>query len=642
MAPEQAAGAPVDVRTDQYAFALTLFDALLGQVPPHRAASPADPSALVRVEVAPHVRAAVERALSAEPAARFASMDELLNALAPHRRRGRWIVPAIAGGSVAVAAVVVATSRGTSACEATSPAEWTGARARVVAALASRPGPFAPWAAEQLAAAVDRAVDSDGQLERAVCTSGGDPACAAHRQAALHGAVAHLAADDEPWWLVHGLDRCDELADQHRVEANGLRRELAANPPRARVAGIAARADAIAAPDLAADAHEAAARAALADGDAKAADAELHTQESLGERVGDDRIRGRALLHLLEVDRFSADHAAAVRDDDALRAMLDRHGQASHEVHVVAAVEAEVFTDLDDRARAIAAWDRASATAAGDADAELAARVGHGWARYALSGDAATARREIADAVTAARAATAAARREAERRLGDLALETGDAVAATAAFDVRDGVRHARARGLAGDVDGALAEVDAVTTDIFRRAIARAQILHAAKRTRDAYDTLRPVMSAIRGPTFPGPPDSKLSVPDRLRAMLVVCELEVELDLPGACNNAERLAAGLPADAYTRARIALGRARASESQHLSYLTDRERTRALGILVAANAPAPMIAEVRWQLARGILSSPAERRQYAVAARAAFVAANRTDDVAAIDGWLATQP
>src|SRR5262249_11222481 len=59
--PEQQAGRPVDARADQYAFGRSLAVAL---APPRR--------------VPPWLRGVLGRAQSPDPAARFASMDELL------------------------------------------------------------------------------------------------------------------------------------------------------------------------------------------------------------------------------------------------------------------------------------------------------------------------------------------------------------------------------------------------------------------------------------------------------------------------------------------------------------------------------------------------------------------------------------
>ncbi len=108
MAPEQHLQQPVDARTDQFSFCVTLYEALYGARPfptgtfeEARAAVLAgrvrEPSS--RSGVPARVRRLVLRGLSADPAQRFPSMAELLTALAPRARR-RW---RLVGASVAVA-----------------------------------------------------------------------------------------------------------------------------------------------------------------------------------------------------------------------------------------------------------------------------------------------------------------------------------------------------------------------------------------------------------------------------------------------------------------------------------------------------------------------------------------------------------
>ena len=87
MAPEQLTNSGIDARTDQYAFAVALLDALLGQTPSERRTLPSEPAAavdkaLARAGIAPLVRGAITLALRLRPQDRFASMDELLLGLA--------------------------------------------------------------------------------------------------------------------------------------------------------------------------------------------------------------------------------------------------------------------------------------------------------------------------------------------------------------------------------------------------------------------------------------------------------------------------------------------------------------------------------------------------------------------------------
>lgn len=84
MAPEQRAGGTVDARADQYAFAIALQDALRGSRAPRR------------------IRAAIVRALSIDPEARFATLDELAHELrAPLHSKRRALV-LVLGASVVI------------------------------------------------------------------------------------------------------------------------------------------------------------------------------------------------------------------------------------------------------------------------------------------------------------------------------------------------------------------------------------------------------------------------------------------------------------------------------------------------------------------------------------------------------------
>jgi tRNA A-37 threonylcarbamoyl transferase component Bud32/TolB-like protein/tetratricopeptide (TPR) repeat protein len=120
MSPEQAAGEPVDGRSDLYGLGIVAYEALAGQPPflgpnrvvvsKHIAERPVSIDR-VRQGVPPHLAAAVMRALEKNPADRWQSGEELHDALVattvessvrfPGRRR-------VAAGAVAVLAVVTA------------------------------------------------------------------------------------------------------------------------------------------------------------------------------------------------------------------------------------------------------------------------------------------------------------------------------------------------------------------------------------------------------------------------------------------------------------------------------------------------------------------------------------------------------
>jgi predicted Ser/Thr protein kinase len=119
MSPEQRAGAKVDARSDQYSFALALYEALFGAPPfaaepsgaEHDARDPPklrDPSFEARAGVPVRLARALRRALAPEPDDRFPSLDALLDEIAPYaappsRRRGATL---LAAGVAVVAASI--------------------------------------------------------------------------------------------------------------------------------------------------------------------------------------------------------------------------------------------------------------------------------------------------------------------------------------------------------------------------------------------------------------------------------------------------------------------------------------------------------------------------------------------------------
>jgi tetratricopeptide (TPR) repeat protein len=142
MAPEQHAGGAIDARTDQWALACSLYHALYDQRPfPGNTMSELASAVLtgeIRDEprsssVPRPIRAAIRRALSKDPAGRFATMDELIVALSPRRRGGVAVAAVSLAGVGAVAALSLARSDGdTARCrglDAPLAAIWNAGRA---------------------------------------------------------------------------------------------------------------------------------------------------------------------------------------------------------------------------------------------------------------------------------------------------------------------------------------------------------------------------------------------------------------------------------------------------------------------------------------------------------------------------------
>jgi len=120
MAPEQHAGGHVDARTDQFSFAVALFEALYGKRP-FAGRTPGELASAVRAgrieagfpgrHVPASLRAILSRALSVRPGDRYATMAELLRALG--RDRGR--LPRRIASAAVVAFAVVAVAFGADA-----------------------------------------------------------------------------------------------------------------------------------------------------------------------------------------------------------------------------------------------------------------------------------------------------------------------------------------------------------------------------------------------------------------------------------------------------------------------------------------------------------------------------------------------
>jgi hypothetical protein len=120
MAPELHRGSQADARSDQFAFGVALYEALYG-VRPYDKAQLSDAKATPIPRTPPAIDApsrlarAVMRAIAADPATRFSSMDALLGDLADEPRRSPVALVVGAGALVAaagIAIVVAASGRG--------------------------------------------------------------------------------------------------------------------------------------------------------------------------------------------------------------------------------------------------------------------------------------------------------------------------------------------------------------------------------------------------------------------------------------------------------------------------------------------------------------------------------------------------
>ncbi|MFN0248134.1 MAG: tetratricopeptide repeat protein [Kofleriaceae bacterium] len=168
MAPEQLAGAIATEASDQFSFCVTLYEALYGRRPFAGASLGAIRTAMdhpitfpPRRGVPAHVRSALARGLSIDPAARFESMVDLLGVLG-HRPRRRWLWAVAAVFIIAVGAGLLwMTDRESAAVCGGANAEladvWNPARrASVASAFVATKLPYADDQLARVGIALDR------------------------------------------------------------------------------------------------------------------------------------------------------------------------------------------------------------------------------------------------------------------------------------------------------------------------------------------------------------------------------------------------------------------------------------------------------------------------------------------------------
>lgn len=183
MAPEQNRGEPADSRSDQYAFAICLVEALTGRAPiaaddprqlgRKKAKNDFDPRAMRALPrwLAPVLR----RAMDANPDARFDTMAALLGAITTRRRRREFAAwgMAAAVSTTAIVGVSAATAAREDACgdaAAVMDTTWTPERsASVRDGLAGQPLPSAAAAGAQAVAALDAFAASWSEARTEAC-----------------------------------------------------------------------------------------------------------------------------------------------------------------------------------------------------------------------------------------------------------------------------------------------------------------------------------------------------------------------------------------------------------------------------------------------------------------------------------------
>lgn len=216
MSPEQHAGGEVDRRSDQYAFCVTLWQALFGTLPfTHE--TPVDLAVLDRLgerkrtgapplperpRVPRRIRKVLQRGLQPEPSRRFVDMDALLAELARSEpKRGRLV--AMAGVGVGLAIASAAVYRGVDdPCASYGEAladRWNDVRREELATSFTATGaPFAAAASAAVTPVLDGWVDTWHQHRIATCRGG------------EHDATARLQLQ----CLQHGRDELDAVLER--------------------------------------------------------------------------------------------------------------------------------------------------------------------------------------------------------------------------------------------------------------------------------------------------------------------------------------------------------------------------------------------------------------------------------------------
>jgi serine/threonine protein kinase/tetratricopeptide (TPR) repeat protein len=268
MAPEQHRGEEVDRRTDQFAFAVALYEALYNRQPFAAASAAETKERVLAGDVVDPGRDArvprrlwpiVARALSVAPAQRFATMEALLAELTrdPESVRRRWL----GLGAVTLAALLVAgvalerQQRGLCrGAERNLAGVWDATRRREVrAAFVATRLPYAEAAFTQIAGLFDRYAHDWTAMHTEACEATqlrGEQspelldlrmACLGDRLASLGAQVdvlasADAAAVERAHQAAHALPALDECADAAALRAP--QRPPADAATRARVADV--------------------------------------------------------------------------------------------------------------------------------------------------------------------------------------------------------------------------------------------------------------------------------------------------------------------------------------------------------------------------------------------------------------------
>lgn len=383
MAPEQHRAGPIDARTDQFSFAVALYEALFGARPytvqQLGAAGPGAPPPPLEsgprgAEVPRAVRLALARALSVDPDQRFPAMGDLLSALERARtsRRRALAAAAVVAAAVLIPGGALASRRWAErACRAeASPIQgaWNReAEERIRAAFQATGSPLAADAARLSSARLGSVAEAWGAQAQESCLAvrvrrerseslwALQRACLDERRMELEQLVQLFGAADravveasvEAAHALPSTARCAEVealarqereADPSTADARrGLRAELARarallaagrwKEARPRLEGALGGAQAIKARALEAQALELLGGAAQQGGDAKAAEESFARAAVAAESAGEDLLGAQALVSLASVVGKGQRAREGRRWADLAEALLQRLGK---------------------------------------------------------------------------------------------------------------------------------------------------------------------------------------------------------------------------------------------------------------------------------------------------------------------------
>jgi len=238
MAPEVLRGGRADARSDQFGFAVTLFELLHGVRPfagrtPDELLAAIDAGKLVapRRPVPSWLAAILARAVSASPEARFPSMDAVLDAIAAKRqaraRRGAWATVAAVVASGVTAAVLLSQRRDPApvvgpSCDvgdARIAAVWNdAARSKVRGAILAVGTPYVAASADRVGITLDAWTAAWAAADDGVCRAVDVPPadlaaqsrCLERRRDEVGALVLRLGAADRGVAL-HAVDAVEAL-----------------------------------------------------------------------------------------------------------------------------------------------------------------------------------------------------------------------------------------------------------------------------------------------------------------------------------------------------------------------------------------------------------------------------------------------